>query len=190
MRRYGRHSQHRQGSLVGRAKLLAAARSVSLFRRLFMVCISTHLSSKGFQLRTATVLDSALPWMMPEIVHMARTTFVLNYSLPSVVQAFPYVSTSLIHSPTPKFLAFHSSSRPFFFIDQSFLPTAVLFYFNCSSHISCNQKMKTFLAFLAGIWLSTTVLTAVSTDTNILDISACRDYPSIMTALLLIASNI
>lgn len=50
--------------------------------------------------------------------------------------------------------------------------------------------MKTSLAFLAGAWLSTTVLTAVSTDTNILDLSACRDYPSIMTVLLLIACNI
>lgn len=100
MRGYGTHSQHREAAWL-ESQALGCRKSLGLFRcanqhsstgialfplrrprETIYVCISTHLSSRGFQLRTATVLDSALPWVMPEIVHMARTTVVINTLFP------------------------------------------------------------------------------------------------------------
>jgi hypothetical protein len=128
MRRYGTHTVSTDRQLGRRPKLLAARKArafsprpvVALLMSVFQLTSLQEAFSSG--LRRATVLDSALPWMIPEIVHMARMMFVLNTLLPLFFSVSSDVSTSLIHSPTPKFLAFHSSSRPFFFIDQSFLP--------------------------------------------------------------------
>ena len=82
----------RQSTLLDRYRILFPLRRP---RETIYVCISTHLSSRGFQLRTTTVLDSALLWVMPEIVSYGSNDVCLKYSLPSVVQRFPWYTHPL-----------------------------------------------------------------------------------------------
>lgn len=92
-------------------------------REAIYVCISTHLSSRGLQLRRAVLLDDAFPRMIPGTVCMARMSFSFKYSLfllcSPEVRGYMNVSATLC---TLKFFTSHDLSRPFFPpFDQSFL---------------------------------------------------------------------